>query len=97
MKTLKKRSLFWDVNLNEIDPDTHRWFIIERILDRGDLEDLKWSKRRYGEESLKKVFLESAGKFNAKTNNFWCLLFGLDKKKCIPKQSIRKQSPFWKR
>ncbi len=40
--TLKKQSLFWDVNLKEIDPNNHKNFIARRILKR-DLSDLNWA------------------------------------------------------
>jgi len=97
METLKKAHLFWDVDRKKIDPEKHRQFIVERILDRGDLDDFKWSEKYYGKKTMKEIFLKSAKKFNAKTRNFWCLLFNLEKSQCTARQLTQKQSPFWRR
>jgi hypothetical protein len=97
METFKKQALFWDVDRKKIDLEKHRQFIVERILDRGDLDDLKWSEKYYGKKAMKEIFLKSAKKFNAKTRNFWCLLFNLEKSQCTERQSTQKQSPFWRR
>lgn len=33
--------LFWDVNPETIDEQTHRRYVIERVLERGELSDLR--------------------------------------------------------
>jgi hypothetical protein len=96
METLKKQHLFWDVNLKEIDLQKSRRFIIERILSRGDLEDLKWASDFYGKELIKNVLINNKS-LDAKSQNFWCLYFNVDKSKCIHNQLIKKQSVFWRR
>ncbi|MEA2065243.1 MAG: hypothetical protein U9O66_03035 [Patescibacteria group bacterium] len=96
MKTLNKQNLFWDVQLKNLNPKKYKKFIIERILLRGDLDDFKWAVFFYGKDKIKEIFLKSK-KFDFKSQNFWCFYFNLDKSKCIRKQSIKKQSAFWKR
>ena len=96
MKTLNKQNLFWDVRLKDFDPEKNKKFIIERILLRGDLDDFKWAIDFYGKKDIKEIFLKSK-KLDFKSQNFWCFYFNLDKSKCIQKQSIKKQSVFWKR
>lgn len=97
MKIFKKPSLFWDVDSEGLNPDTHADFIIQRILDKGDINDFNWAVDFYGKDSVEKVFQKNIGKLNSKSNNFWCFYFNIDKSQCIPKQSIKKQSPFWQR
>lgn len=97
METLKKPSLFWDVNPEEMNPAKHANFIITRILDKGDLDDFSWAVNFYGKETVEKVFQKNIGKLNSKTGNFWCFYFNLDKSQCIPKRLVKKQSPFWQR
>jgi len=46
MKTLEKKSLFWDVG--EVDPEKNARFVIGRILNFGDLGDWQWAVERYG-------------------------------------------------
>jgi len=40
-------TLFWDVNREEIDAETHRRFIISRVLERGNLSDWAETKAHY--------------------------------------------------
>lgn len=36
------KTLFWDTRIEEIDANRDKWFIIERIINYGDLEALDW-------------------------------------------------------
>ena len=79
MKTLQKQSLFWDVDLKEIDTSNHKNFIARRIFEKGDLDDLNWAIGFYGLDLLKDIFLEEAHKIERKSQNFWLLYFNIDK------------------
>lgn len=94
METLKKKTLFWDTD--SLDSQKHRTFIIERVLNFGDLDDYKWAERFYGREKIKKVVLESRG-LGRKALFFWCQYFNIDKSKCLQKQLAAKQNAFWKK
>lgn len=94
METIKKQSLFWDVNLKELDKKDHQDFIIQRILERGNVEDLRWASAFYGEDSLKEIFLKKNDKLDLKSRNFWSFYFNVDKEKCTHNQSIKKPSWF---
>ena len=39
--------LFWDVDINEIDEQAHCRFIIQRVLERGSLEDIRATISHY--------------------------------------------------
>ena len=39
--------LFWDVNPNEIDEKAHCRFIIQRVLERGSLDDIRATISHY--------------------------------------------------
>jgi len=39
--------LFWDVDLKQTDPTIHEKFIIVRIFERGDVEDIRQCRRFY--------------------------------------------------
>lgn len=41
-------SLFWDVDRETIDEETHRRFIIGRVLERGQMQDWRKTRARYG-------------------------------------------------
>ena len=44
------KSLFWDVNFEDIDSQVHSLFITERVLTRGTLDDFKSLKNYFGIE-----------------------------------------------
>lgn len=96
MKTLSKTPLFWDIDQKKLGPIKHKKFIIERILQLGDVEDFRWAVSYYGKNEIKKTLIKNKS-LDKKSQNFWCLYFEIDPKKCTKNQSIRKQNPFWKR
>jgi hypothetical protein len=94
MKTLEKTSLFWDVeNLNPLE---NKRFIIERVLDLGDVEDFRWIMSFYGEKEIKTTLLQSK-RISQKSANFWKLYFNINSKKWSNNQSRTKQSAFLSR
>lgn len=96
MKTIEKQHLFWDVDLEKIDLEKNKCFIIERILARGDLDDFKWAFSFFGEELIKDTLI-NAKALDAKSQNFWCVYFNVNKSKCTQNQLMKKQSAFWRR
>ena len=93
---MKKQSLFWDVDLTQINPQTHGAFIGKRILQMGDIDDLRWALDFYGKEFLRDIFCKSVEQFDIKSQNYWQLYFNLlGQHLCTPKQSMRRQSAFW--
>lgn len=94
MKTLKKRSLFWDAS--GIDPKKNKKFIIERVLNFGDEDDFRWAIKFYGNDEIKDNLVNSKS-LDKKSLNFWCQYFNLSQNKCLKNQSVKKQSWFWKR
>lgn len=96
MKTLQKRTLFWDIDPSSIDSKQNQRFIIERILARGDVDDVRWAKSFYGDEAVR-VALLSAKTLDSKSLSFWCSYFNIDKQQCIQKPSLLKRAAFWKK
>ena len=58
VKNSLSKSLFWDVNFEDIDSQTHSLFITERVLARGTLDDFKVLKNYFGIEKLKSIIVE---------------------------------------
>ena len=94
MKTLQKRSLFWDSK--ELDTNKNKKHIIERILSFGDVEDLVWMMKKYDKKEIKEIFINSR-RLDKKSVNFWQYYFSIKDKKWLKNQSIKKQSMFWKK
>lgn len=51
--------LFWDVDLNQTDTNKHEKFIIVRIFERGDVEDIRQCRRFYNNNKIKSALLNT--------------------------------------
>ena len=77
-----KRRLFWDVDPETIDDVLNRRFVIERVLQRGGIDDLRLTIRHYTMpvfsaevkqiRSLDPVTLAAVCVCNEKEENFRC-------------------------
>ncbi|MDP1727529.1 MAG: hypothetical protein Q8M15_12155 [Bacteroidota bacterium] len=63
--------IFWDVNFEQIDYLAKAGFVIERVFNRGDVEDIRQCRRFYGDEKIKEV-LTQAKWLNKKTVYLAC-------------------------
>ena len=59
MITLYKKSLFWDVDREKLSYENDWFFIIERILEFGDIDDLFWMKETFPKEKIKDTIKQS--------------------------------------
>ena len=46
------RRIFWDVDFDKLDYDKRANFIIERVFERGDVDDIRQCRRYYGDEKV---------------------------------------------
>jgi len=85
----------WDVDLNKFSPKDHSRFLIERILEYGDMDSLKWIEEKYKRQEIINV-LKNSRKLSPKTGNFFALYYKIPKKEllCIRKPFTQKQNRF---
>jgi hypothetical protein len=71
--------LFWDTILQDIDAENHAGFIVERVVERGDMADWQTLLKLYGEKRIlsEAVALRS---LDSKTVNFLSVYFRVSKK-----------------
>lgn len=58
-KPLLEKRIFWDVDFEKIDYDAKANFVIERVFERGDVEDIRQCRRYYGDEKITLVLLNA--------------------------------------
>ena len=46
------RRIFWDVDYDKLDYDAKANLVIERVFERGDVEDIRNCRRYYGDERV---------------------------------------------
>lgn len=69
-----RQSLFWDVDPKTIDPKKHAWYIIERVLDFGNDNEVRWVVHNYSSRLIKKVVNESRV-LDPKSKSLWSLVW----------------------
>ncbi len=71
-----RQTLFWDVDPKKIDPKKHALYIIERIMDFGDIKEVKWMMNFYDKRTLKKV-VTNPRRLRSMSKIFWYLMLGI--------------------
>ena len=73
-----QKHLFWDLNTKTLDPNKNTTIIIERVFNRGDIDDIKYILEYFGKETIKKEIVK-AGFLDKKTLNWASLFFRIPK------------------
>ena len=79
-KNSLSKTLFWDVNIKDIDAEIHSLFIVERVLTRGTLDDFRALKDHYGVDKLKSIIVEIKN-LDERTLSFCSVYFSIPKSK----------------
>lgn len=69
-----RQSLFWDVDPKTIDPKRHARYIIERVLDFGYDDEIRWLVHYYSPRLIKDVVTRSRVLHN-KSRYLWSLVY----------------------
>jgi hypothetical protein len=72
----KVKKLFWDVKKDEVDIELHRSYIIRRIMDFGNMNDVKWMLETYSPEEIVEVVKRSKG-LSRKSARFWSAYYDI--------------------
>ncbi len=78
--------LFWDHPLSDTDFEKHPVWLVERVLEYGNLEDIQVLREVMG----KKAFLQAAAaahRISPRTRNFWSQILELEGVSCTKKYS----------
>jgi len=87
--------LFWDTDQKSVNLRSHRAYIICRIMDYGDLEDVRWMLMTYSAEEIIEVLKMSRG-LTRKSGYFWGNHFAVPKEEiaCLQRPYPKKPMPF---
>lgn len=53
------KRIFWDVDADKMDVIAKSSFIIERVFERGDVEDIRYCRRFYGDEKIEYALVKA--------------------------------------
>jgi len=97
MKHIKIRpSLFWDADPKSIDVKKNARYVIERILEYGNENDVRWMFKNFELLQIKDILSESRN-ISRKSANFWSLILGLPPQKllCLKKSYQKMRKSHW--
>jgi len=58
-KPVFNKRIFWDVDFEKLDYDLRANFVIERVFERGDVDDIRQCRRFYGDEKVTQALLKA--------------------------------------
>jgi hypothetical protein len=88
------KKYFWDVDFSKLNVSKNPTYIIERLLEMGDAEALRWLFKNFDKETIKKTLRERRG-FSKLAANFWGIILDIPReeilcfKKGFPNPPIR--------
>lgn len=69
-----RQSLFWDVDPKTIDPEKNAVYVIERMLDFGTDDEMRWLVKRYPATLIREV-VHTSRVLQPKSRALWELVF----------------------
>ena len=89
------KSLHWDTPWENLDEKLHARYIIERIAEYGDVDDLKWLFSVYSEEEIRET-IKISKRLSVKTAYFFAKILDIPEKSilCIQQPYTQKQHRF---
>jgi hypothetical protein len=58
-KPILNKRIFWDVVFENINYETKANFVIERVFERGDVDDIRNCRRFYGDDKISETLLKA--------------------------------------
>lgn len=71
-----RQSLFWDTNVKKLDPQKNAKYIIERIMDFGNDDEVRWMRRNYPNELIASV-CNTSKQLHKSSRTLWTKLASL--------------------
>ena len=68
-----RQSLFWDIDASKLDPAKNPEYVIERVLDFGRDDEVRWMWGYYDHELIKGI-ARTSSVLDAQTRSLWTLL-----------------------
>lgn len=88
-KPIFEKRLFWDVDFEKLEYDAQPNWIIERVFERGDVEDIRQCRRYYGDDKIREIIVNSKTISNKRVYLFSAILdVPIQKFKCYILQQL---------
>jgi hypothetical protein len=92
------RPLFWEVDFDRLRVRGHERYIVERVLEYGDLPEAKWMLERFSRDKIAQALRHSRG-LSPKSASFWAFILGVPQEDilCLSTSFRRRPGRIWLR
>jgi len=92
------RPLFWEVDFCRLRVQGHERYVIERVLEYGDLPEAKWMLGRFSRAEIVQTLRRSRS-LSPKSANFWAFILGLPREeiRCLSTSFRQRPGRVWPR
>lgn len=89
------RPVFWEIDINSLDPQEYKKYTIERILQYGTIDHVKWMLDNFSNTDIIEAVKVSKN-IDRRTANYWALYYGINKEEitCFSTHYVRSNSLF---
>lgn len=84
------QALLWDVDVRRLDEERYRNYVIERFLELGDIDEVRWLVERYGWENVRDFVREAGHRLTPRSASLWARVFETE-----PVRPSRRQELPW--
>jgi len=87
---------FWDIDPSRLDVGRYSRYVIERLLEYGDLPSARWMENRFSRAEIVDV-LRTSRRLSARSANFWALVLDVpvEEVRCLSKQFRNRRAKTW--
>lgn len=78
---------FWDTNVSQLNPNSHKKYIAERLLTLGNTDSWQWLGQNYERQELVDI-LKNSRQLSKKDSAFYSLIFKIPSKEMRCNQSV---------
>ena len=89
------KHIFWDTNIQNIDKEKHKQYIIDRVLEYADFDGDKWIEGIYTKSEIVECIKDSKT-ISIKTANMYSLIYNIPQEEilCFQQPFTQKQERF---
>ncbi|OGG15859.1 hypothetical protein A3D78_02845 [Candidatus Gottesmanbacteria bacterium RIFCSPHIGHO2_02_FULL_39_14] len=87
---------FWDVEAKKLDPSKHPHYVINRLLDKGNLEAVRWVRRNFPKDLIVET-IKKMRDFSPWTATFWSRIYNIPRSeiKCLDPHYLTMRRKLW--
>lgn len=87
---------FWDVDARKVNPSKTPYYVINRLLDKGDLSAARWVIRHFPRKTIVETFKKMRD-FSPWNATFWARMYNIPREEvlCLQKPYLTMRKEHW--